>query len=99
MKKNITAAIAIVSVTAMFGICGAIECNTISFDIAVYALLVLAFVAFFAGKIVGNEQRIDDENNRRAACRTVRRAAMLVDDELADIRRTRACRSVNLVRR
>lgn len=91
MKKNIAAIIAATNAFLAIGTCGALECDTISLGSAFVRCLVFSVIVFASLRVVRNEERVEQEEARRAA----RRAAFEHDTRPAD----RDIRPVALVRR
>lgn len=75
MKKNIAAIIAATNVFLAIGTCGALECDTISLGSAFIRCLVFSAIVFASLRVVRNEERVEQEEARRAAARAARRAA------------------------
>lgn len=95
MKKNIAAIAAAINAFLAIGTCGALECDTISLGSAFIRCLVFSAIVFASLRVVRNEERVEQEEARRAAARAARRAACE-----QDVRTTgRDIRPVALVRR
>lgn len=82
MNKNITAAISAAAIVAAIGVCGGIECGTVSFGAGMLACVVLCAVSVIAGRAAYVAARMDDEAALRREAREAREAR-------------RACRSVS----
>lgn len=95
MKKNIATIIAATNVFLAIGTCGALECDTISLGSAFVRCLVFSAIVFASLRVVRNEERVEQEEARRAAARAARRAAREQDARPAG----RTIRPVALVRR
>lgn len=95
MKKNIAAIIAATNAFLAIGTCGALECDTISLGSAFVRCLVFSAIVFASLRVVRNEERVEQEETRRAAARAARRAAREQDARTAG----RDIRPVALVRR
>lgn len=95
MKKNIAAIIAATNAFLAIGTCGALECDTISLGSAFVRCLVFSAIVFASLRVVRNEERVVQEETRRAAARVARRAAREQDARTAG----RDIRPVALVRR
>ena len=95
MKKNLAAIIAATNAFFAIGTCGALECDTISLGSAFVRCLVFSVIVFASLRVVRNEERVEQEEARRAAARAARRAAYEQDTRPAG----RDIRPVALVRR
>lgn len=95
MKKTIATIIAAANEFLAIGTCGALECDTISLGSAFIRCLVFSVIVFASMRIVCNEERVEQEEARRAAARAARRAAYEQDARPA----SRDIRPVALVRR
>lgn len=95
MKKNIAAIIAAINVFLAIGTCGALECDTISLGSAFVRCFVFSVIVFASFRVVSNEERVEQEEARRAAARAARRTAYEQDTRTAG----RTIRTVALVRR
>lgn len=80
MSKNITAAISASSIVLAIGVCGGIECGTISFGAGMLACLVLCAVSIVSGRAAYVAARMEDEAALRREAREVRRACRSVSD-------------------
>lgn len=98
MKKHIAAAIASINFLLVVGICGAIECDTMSLGKAFLICLICSAIALASAKVVRDEEQTEDEAVRRSAARAARRAEFAEDEELARFAH-RPVRPVALVRR
>lgn len=80
MSKNITAAISASSIVLAIGVCGGIECGTISFGAGMLACLVLCAVSIISGRAAYVAARMEDEAALRCEAREARRACRSVSD-------------------
>lgn len=80
MSKNITAAISASSIVLAIGVCGGIECGTISFGAGMLACLVLCAVSIVSGRAAYVAARMEDEAALRREAREARRACRSVSD-------------------
>ena len=80
MIKNIAAAISASSIVLVIGVCGGIECGTVSFGAGMLACFVLCAVAVIAGRAAYMAARMDDEAALRREAREARRACRSVSD-------------------
>lgn len=95
MKKNIATIAAAINAFLAIGTCGALECDTISLGTAFVRCLVFSVIVFASLRVVRNEERVEQDEARRAAARVARRAAREQDAITAG----RDIRPVALVRR
>lgn len=82
MNKNITAAISASSIVLAIGVCGGIECGTVSFGAGMLACVALCAVSIVSGRAACVAARMDDEaalrreaREARCACRSVSNAS------------------------
>lgn len=75
MSKNISAAISAAAIVAAIGICGGIECGTITFEVAILPLLALAAVSLLMGSVAAREAAFEREVAARSEARRVRENA------------------------
>ena len=61
MNKNLAAAISAAAIVAAIGICGGIECGTITFEAAILPLLALAAVSLLMGSVAAREAAFERE--------------------------------------
>lgn len=80
MIKNIAAAISASSIVLAIGVCGGIECGTVSFGAGMIACLVLCAVSVIVGRAACVAARMDDEATLRREAREARRAFRSVSD-------------------
>lgn len=80
MIKNIAAAISASSIVLAIGVCGGIECGTVSFGAGMLACLVLCAVSIVSGHAAYVAARMDDEAALRREAREARRACRSVSD-------------------
>lgn len=80
MSKNITAAISAAAIVAAIGVCGGIECGTVSFGAGMIACLVLCAVSIVSGRAAYVAARMEDEAAFRREAREARRACRSVSD-------------------
>lgn len=80
MIKNIAAAVSASSIVLAIGVCGGIECRTVSFGAGVLACLVLGAVSIVAGRAACVAARMDDEAALRREAREARRACRSVSN-------------------
>lgn len=80
MIKNIAAAISASSIVLAIGVCGGIECGTVSFGAGMLACLVLCAVSIVSGRAAYVAARMDDEVALRREARESRRACRPVSD-------------------
>ena len=80
MNKNLPAAISAAAIVAAIGVCGGIECGTVSFGAGMLACLVLCAVSIIAGRAAYMAARMDDEAALRREAREARRACRSVSD-------------------
>lgn len=80
MNKNIAAAISASSIVLAIGVCGGIECGTVSFGAGMIACVVLCAVSVIAGRAACVASRMDDEAALRREAREARRACRSVSD-------------------
>ena len=80
MSKNITAAISAAAIVAAIGVCGGIECGTISFGAGMLACLVLCAVSIVSGRAAYVSARMEDEAALRREAREARRACRSVSN-------------------
>lgn len=75
MNKNFTAAISASSIVLAIGVCGGIECGTVSFGAGMLACLALCAVSIISGRAAYMVACMDDEaalrREARRACRSV----------------------------
>lgn len=80
MIKNIAVAVSASSIVLAVGVCGGIECGTVSFGIGVLACLVLGAVSIVSGRAACVAARMDDEAALRREAREARRACRSVSN-------------------
>lgn len=80
MNKNIAAAISASSIVLAIGVCGGIECGTVSFGAGMLACLVLCAVSIVSGRAACVAARMDDEATLRREAREAREARRSVSD-------------------
>lgn len=80
MIKNIAATVSASSIVLAVGVCGGIECGTVSFGVGVLACLVLGVVSIVSGRAACVASRMDDEAALRREAREARRACRSVSD-------------------
>ena len=80
MNKNIAAAISASSIVLAIGVCGGIECGTVSFGAGMLACLVLCAVSIVSGRAAYVAARMDDEAALRREAREAHRACRSVSD-------------------
>ena len=80
MNKNIAAAISASSIVLAIGVCGGIECGTVSFGAGMLACLVLCAVSIVSGRAAYVAARMEDEAALRREAREARRACRSVSD-------------------
>ena len=80
MNKNIAATISASSIVLAIGVCGGIECGTVSFGARMLACLVLCAVSVIVGRAAYMAARMDDEAALRREAREARRACRSVSD-------------------
>lgn len=77
MNKNLAAAISAAAIVAAIGICGGIECGTITFEAAILPLFALAAVSLLMGSVAAREAAFEREVAVRSEARHAREAARL----------------------
>lgn len=80
MIKNIAAAVSASSIVLAIGVCGGIECGTVSFGAGMLACVVLCAVSVIAGRAACVAARMDDEAALRREAREARRACRSVSN-------------------
>ena len=98
MKKHIAAAIAAINSLLVVGLCGSIECDTMSLGKAFALRLLFSAVLLISAKVIQDEERIEEDAALRSAARAARRAEFAEAEELSRLAH-RPVRHVALVRR